>query len=246
MVGMDKTKKMQEEFELENDTIAFKEYSYITSFIAVTYSLIADELSKLGDFNQGQAVDLGCGLGDLVIEIAKRYPELKIIGIDISKEAIIEASSKIKEHNLINVNFKIEDIHRLSFEDNSIDLVLSHGVIHHLRNAFEALAEIFRIMKPGALAYLTDLRRDAPNEIIKEVKRNLPANQAKGFINSIHASYTPDEIEEMLEDLGIKNFSITDQRFSRQTIMKNIDMLRKSPLRNSNFSKLSQVIILRK
>lgn len=243
---MKKKERLEEEFELEDESQAFQEYDYITSFIAVNYALMADELAKLGRFEEGVALDLASGLGDLAIEVAKRYPKLKITGVDISEKAVQKAGERAQKEGLANLDFQIGDVHKLIQKDNSVDLVVSHGGIHHWKDVSRAFSEIYRIMKPGSLAYLSDLRRDAPDEIIKEIEQNLPPAQAKGFINSVRAAYLPDELKEILESVGIKNPSITDQTFSRETIMKNKELLRKSTMRSANFSKLSQIVIIRK
>lgn len=237
---------MDEELELEHEDQAFQEYVYIASVISVNYFLIADELSKLGDFQVGFAIDLGSGLGDLAIAVAKRYLQLKVKGIDISQKAISEATNRAEKENLTNVDFQLADVHNLSFNDNSVDLIVSHGAIHHLRDVTKVFSEIYRVLKPGALAYLTDLRRDAPQEIVDEVAASLSENQAKGFINSVKASYVPEELREILVNLGIRDFCVSGQSFSRETIIKNKDMLRKSSMRKADYTKLSQTVVIRK
>lgn len=246
MASGEKRERLEEEFELEDEAEAVKEYSYITSVISVNYSLMADELSKLANSQEGFAVDLGSGLGDLAIEVGRRYPKLNITGIDISQEALTRATEKAKAENLNNVNFQLADVHHLPFENNSLDLVVSHGSIHHWKDPSQAFGEIYRVLKPGALAYLSDLRRDAPEQTVKEVETNLPPNQARGFINSVRASYVPEELKEMLERVGIKNFEVSGQRFSRDTILKNKDKLRTVAMRSADYPKLSQTIIIRK
>lgn len=243
---MERRERLEEEFELEDEEQAFKDYAYIAFILSVNYSLIADELSKLGNFQKGLGIDIGTGLGDLAIEVARRYPALKVTGIDISQKAIETATNRAKQENINNVNFQLADVHNLPFEDNSVDLVLSHGTIHHLKDPSKAFQEIYRILKSNGIAYLTDLRRDAPRDIVKEVEKNLPLSQAKGFINSIHASYIPQELKDILIKLGIKNFDVSEQKFSRDTIFKNIDKLRKTPMRNVNYTKLSQIAIIKK
>jgi ubiquinone/menaquinone biosynthesis C-methylase UbiE len=242
----EKKERLEEEFEVAGEDEAFDDYAYITAVIAINYSLITDELSKLGDFQKGLAVDIGSGLGDLAIAVGKRYPALHITGIDIAQKAITEATKRAKAENLENLEFKIADIHRFSFADDSVDLVVSHGVLHHLKDISQALAEVYRILKPGGIAYLTDLRRDAPQEIIDEIEKSLPASQAKGFINSIRASYVPEELKEILTKMGIKNFEVSGQKFSRDTIFKNIDKLRKNTMRSADYTKLSQTVTIRK
>lgn len=243
---MEKKERLEEEFELEDEEEAFKDYVCVAKLLSVNYSLIADELSGLGDFKAGKALDIGTGLGDLAIEVAKRYPGLKITGIDIAKQSIREASSRAKAENLINADFKLADVHDLPFEDNSVDLVVSHGALHHLRELPRALSEIYRVLKPGGLAYLTDLKRDAPEELIKEVEASLPSSQARAFINSMRASYIPSEIKEALVKIGVGNFEVGEQRFSRQAIIKNMEKLRLSPKKSSGYSRLSQAVFFRK
>lgn len=234
--------RIEEEFELGSEDEALQEYSYIKSVISVNYNLIADELSKLGNFQSGLAIDIGTGLGDLAIEIGRRYPKLTIIGIDISQKATEIATNKIKAENLNNINFQLGDVHNIPFQDKSADLVVSHGSIHHWKDLNKAFLEIYRILKPGALVYLADLRRDAPGEIVKEVEKKLPS---KGYINSIRASYTAQELKEKLAQLEIKNFEITDQRFSKSAILKNKERLRKVTMRSADYSKLSQAIVIK-
>lgn len=243
---MNRKERMQEEFELEDEELAFRDYSHITSVISVNYSLMADELSQFGDFQEGVAVDLGSGLGDLAIEIARRYPKLTVIGVDISPKAISEAAKRAKEENLINVGFELQDVHKLKFTDNTIDLVVSHGSIHHWKDVSAAFSEIYRVLKSTGLAYLADLKRDAPRETVEEIKLSLPSRQAKGFINSIDAAYVPEELKEILYNLGIENFDVSQQRFSRETIFKNRQLLRKSLSRSAGYNKLSQTILIRK
>lgn len=246
MADLAKRGRLNEEFELEHEDEAFDEYVCITSVISVNYFLIADELSRLGDFNSGLAIDIGSGLGDLAIAVAKRYPELNITGTDISQKAIREATYKVKDENLSNVKFQIEDAHNLSFPDQSVDLVVSHGTIHHFKEPAKVFYEIYRVLKPNAVAYLTDLRRDAPENIVKEIAQSLSEKQARGFINSIKAAYVPEELIDIIVNLGITDFCVSSQSFSRETIIKNKDRLRKSSMRKADYTKLSLTVTIRK
>ena len=246
MADADKRERLEEEFELGDEAEAIEEYSYITSVIAVNYSLMADELSKLLSSQEGLGLDLGCGLGDLAIEVGRRYSRMDITGIDISPEALARATEKAKGENLNNVRFQLTDVHYLPFIDSSYDLAVSHGSIHHWKNPSRAFGEIYRVLKTGGLAYLSDLRRDAPEQTVKDIEKNLPSSQAKGFINSVRASYVPEELKEMLSGAGIKSFEVSGQKFSRDTIFKNMEKLRGVAMRSADYPKLSQTIIIRK
>ncbi len=243
---MYKRERLEEEFELEDEQQTIEEYSNIASVISVNYSLMAGELSNAGDFSKGMAVDLGTGLGDLAIEVASRHPQLQVMGLDISEKAVEEANNKAKQRNLGNVSFRTADVHSLPFEDGSVDLVVSHGVLHHLKDISKVFIEIYRILKPNGLAYIVDLRRDAPEEVVKEVAAHLPPNQAKAFMHSVEGSYLIDELKEILTKAGIRNFEVQGLKFSRVTILKNMSKLRSSSMRKADYTKLSLTIIIRK
>ena len=88
----------------------------------------------------GKTIDLGCGEGILVEEYRERG--FDIVGLDFN----YESSHVIRG-----------DMTRLQFEDASFDLALALDVIEHLHfeQQSQALAEIWRILKPGGRAILT-------------------------------------------------------------------------------------------
>lgn len=91
-------------------------------------------------------IDLGCGIGDFTIDLAKRYPQFKeIVGIDFLDEAI-ELSKKYEE-KFENVKFMKKDLLNLPFKDRSYDISVCINVLHHIHKTdFEkALKELARI-----------------------------------------------------------------------------------------------------
>ncbi len=91
-------------------------------------------------------VDVGCGIGDFTVDLAKKFPQFKkIVGVDFLDEVI-----KIAEKNSNNfdkVKFVKEDLLKLSFENRAFDISLCINVIHHIyKSDFEkALKELSRI-----------------------------------------------------------------------------------------------------
>ena len=245
-VPLERKERLEEEFDSADQGQALTDYAYVTEAIAVNYSLMADELALLGDFSKGRGLDIGSGLGDLAIEVAQRYPGLALTGIDISAQAAVIAREKAKNKNLKIIDFRLADVHELPFISASMDLVVSHGAIHHLRDLRQALAEIYRVLKPKGLAYLSDLRRDAPEEIVNEIAQNLPKSPAGAFIHSVNAAYTPLELEGILAGLKLTDFSVSPQKFSRATIFKNKDKLRSLSMRKADYTRISQTVLIRK
>lgn len=93
---------------------------------------------------EGKAVlSVGCGAGHDSAELKKRGVA-RSVGIDISKELIKIAKTEHPE-----CEFSVMDMQRLSFEDATFDFVYSSLAMHYLDKWEVALAEIYRVLKPG-------------------------------------------------------------------------------------------------
>jgi hypothetical protein len=91
------------------------------------YRLMAAEIAAAAT---GILVDIGTGPGNVPLEVGKRAPEARIIGIDVS-EKMIEIAQKNKEaYSLANVSFKVMDARELAFGDNTLDMIISTDALH--------------------------------------------------------------------------------------------------------------------
>ena len=123
-------------------------------------ALANDIVSKM---DQGRVLDVGTGAGNLPVEIAKRALNLDIIGIDVSKILIKIATGVAKREGVESVvRFERGSAYDLRFEDCYFDLVISSGVIHHLKYPTKVFNEIYRVLKPHSEAWLYDLITDTP------------------------------------------------------------------------------------
>jgi ubiquinone/menaquinone biosynthesis C-methylase UbiE len=98
----------------------------------------------------GDAVlDVGCGTGDLAIEVVKRVGSRgQVVGIDGSEEMIARARQKVQRRHL-PIEFRVEQAETLSFPDHSFDVVVSSLVFHALPGSLKlsVLATIARVLK---------------------------------------------------------------------------------------------------
>jgi len=117
----------------------------------------------------GQAVDLGCGPGHLLVELARAAPDLQLTGIDLSEEMLDKAEGRVRQACLAErISLKKGDAARIPFPDGSLDLVVSTLSLHHWSDPVGALDEIARVLRrPGPAegrargSFLVfDLRRD--------------------------------------------------------------------------------------
>jgi ubiquinone/menaquinone biosynthesis C-methylase UbiE len=242
---MQDSKRIEEELVLSEEE-AISEYEGITKIIGITYPLLADKILEMTSFSKGIILDLGTGLGDFAIEIAKRFPKALVFGLDISSSMILKGEMFAKEQRLNNLQFKLMDVHNLRFDDNSVDLIISHGSLHHWKDPKEVFSQIYRVLKNNGIGFIADLRRDAPLDLVEEVASLLNPAQRRGFLSSVEASFLPDELEALFLQIGIKDFRIEEQKFSRQVIIKNLSRLRTTLKRSDRFNKLYFNIIIKK
>jgi arsenite methyltransferase len=113
-----------------------------------------------------QVLDIGTGKGLLMIGAAKRLMKGKSVGIDIWNKADLSNNtyeSALRNAELEGVKDKVEiknaDAQQLPFPDNSFDYVLSNLCIHNIKTREGraiACREIFRVLKPGGIALISD------------------------------------------------------------------------------------------
>ncbi len=143
----------------------------IPSFAAVFYSALPGKMflpyhktiaEEVRLQTHGVFLDIGTGPGALPLEIAKRFPDSKIIGIDLSEKMIeIANKNKASAGGPENVEFRVMDANALGFGDNSLDMVISTGSFHHWKRPVTIFNEIYRCLKPGAEAWIYDGYGDA-------------------------------------------------------------------------------------
>ena len=165
---MDRKERIEEEFEVGQEGEAVQEYEALTDdFLHITASLIADEVVHLAGGRTGMAVDLGAGPGSLVMELAVRFPQLLVIGLDISLPMTQVARERTKTKGMTNVAFVVADVHHLPFQATAVEVIVSHGAMHHWRSVAMALGEIKGVLAERGFVYLSDLRRDAPDDLVQ-------------------------------------------------------------------------------
>lgn len=119
------------------------------------YTSVAQEV--VGHLPAGIILDLGTGPGYLPIEIARRSPDVRIVGIDLSRRLIAAARATAAEAGLSRqLQFQRGDASRTGFKDSSFDLVISTGMLHSLKNPVKVILEVHRVLKAGGQAWIFD------------------------------------------------------------------------------------------
>jgi len=109
---------------------------------------------------QAQILDLGCGPGGWVLDVAYALPNAQVVGIDIGKPMIDYAYARLQSQNIKNASFGVMDITQpLDFSDATFDLVNARFLFTVLHSEAwpPLLAEYFRLTKPGGIIRQTEL-----------------------------------------------------------------------------------------
>lgn len=102
-------------------------------------------------FTNLHVLEIGFGMGTDLFSFASSGATVS--GVDLSPKHLEIATKRFNLYGL-NANLQLADTESLPFPDASFDVVYSFGVIHHTPNTEKAVAEIYRVLKPGGQAIL--------------------------------------------------------------------------------------------
>ncbi|SRR5579884_3511858 len=128
------------------------------------YQVIAPCLESLApvgyDLDPSRAIlDLACGPGSWVLDVAFALPDAEVAGLDSSRAMIDYANARACSQGLTNASFGVMDITRpLDFSDATFDLITGHFLLTFLEETDwpRLLKEGRRLLKPGGVIRLTE------------------------------------------------------------------------------------------
>jgi arsenite methyltransferase len=125
---------------------------------AQSFAGVANPFS-LGRIERGQAVlDLGCGAGtDLLVAAQMVGPEGRAIGVDMTPAMLDRARLSAEAMGLANVVLHESLIESLPLPDESVDVVISNGVIDLVPDKDAVFSELDRVLRPGGRLQLADV-----------------------------------------------------------------------------------------
>ena len=195
-----------------------------------TYPMTAMRmLREIGGIREGTCIDIGCGPGNLDIELAKRS-KFKIIGLDIDADMKPLFEKRVREAGLQDrLRFVTGDAQDLPFDDDSADVIVSRGTLTFIPDIGKCLREVDRVLKPTGVAFLggryiyTPQSYKVSNEKLKKIVQECGVTGAKvvdqrGQWVKIVGPKAPKEAQgfqggpHMLVNRFIADYAITEGR----------------------------------
>ena len=98
-----------------------------------------------------RVVDLGCGIGRLAIPIARQFPGIRVIGVDISRVMLDAAAVEAAAAGLRNVDWRLGDGRTLPPRLDTLDAAYSMILFQHIPREAAAsyIRQLARHLRPG-------------------------------------------------------------------------------------------------
>ena len=160
-----------------------------------------------------KVLDAGTGTARIPIIICQQRPQWQIIGIDLAQSMLEVGLKNVTQAGLQQqISLELVDAKQMPYLDGQFDLVISNSIVHHLPAPLPFFLEIKRVLKPNGAILIRDLIRPANQEIINHLVEGIGSDynehQKKLFSDSLHAAFTLDEVQYLLEQTGLDHTKV--------------------------------------
>ncbi|HEY6642229.1 MAG TPA: class I SAM-dependent methyltransferase [Povalibacter sp.] len=140
---------------------------------------------RVTEASHGRCVlEYGCGAEIMAFDLAQVAKQ--VIGIDISDVAIAQAQHIAGQRALQNVKFSVDNAEDMRLADDSVDVVIGAGIVHHL-DIEKSMQELHRVLRKGGTAIFAEPL--GHNPVLNWVRNKTPEMR------------TPDEHPLLARDL---------------------------------------------
>ncbi len=132
--------------------------TWFTHVLKVAIADLARLIGKQGRETYGTVLDVGCGQGKSFALLKQRFNPGTLIGIDADSE-ILEVARLQAEQDGVSVELMRGTGAAIALPDNSVDILFCHQTFHHLVEHEQAIAEFYRVLKPGGMLLFAESTR---------------------------------------------------------------------------------------
>src|SRR5512138_3502584 len=150
----------------------------------------------------GKVLEIAPGPGYFCIELAK-LGNYQISGLDISK-SFVEIARRNAAKEGLKIDFREGNASAMPFKDNTFDFTFCQAAFKNFSEPVKAIAEMYRVLRPGGLSVIADLRRDAPPEEIEREIKGMRLSWINAFMVRwtfrnmlLKSAYSIDEMKSM-------------------------------------------------
>ena len=168
----------------------------------------------------GPVLDLATGTADLAIAVRARTPGRFVAGADFSEGMLQVGQAKLRQRGVAHVGLLAADALALPFRDGAFACVMSAFLLRNLEDLKRGLAEMRRVTVRGGRVVTLDIVRPAQplwgavfgayfSRVVPAIGAFVAGDrQAYTYLpQSVDRFVTPDELAELMEDVGLRDVS---------------------------------------
>jgi len=179
-----------------DETVQKPDYNY--TGVEHVFNVVGGFLSENP---RATVLDVGCGTGLIGQKLKDEFPDITLLGVDVSPKMRVAARKKGIYSELKKVNLERD---RFPQRTDSIDLVVSSATYDYVKRLKPSFGEVARVLKPtGKLCITTYAGEDAENEFLRRT-HEADADVA-GYIHDDikHYEHSLADVIGLLDELGI-------------------------------------------
>jgi ubiquinone/menaquinone biosynthesis C-methylase UbiE len=154
--------------------------------------------------DDGNVLEVGCGIGELWRENADRVPRgWRLTLVDRSPGMIAAAIGAARSADLI-----VADVQALPLSDASFDVAIANHMLYHVGDRARALAELARVLRPGGRLVAATVGRGHLEEI-RQLLARVSDGAWPGSAERFGLETGPPQLEELFEDVQVERYPST-------------------------------------
>lgn len=171
---------------------------------------------EVGTAANVRLLDVACGTGRTLHQIARTHPAMRLWGVDLSP-AYVRIARKRLAH-VAEVALAVENGERLPFADATFDITTSVYLFHELpRNARRnVVRELYRVLRPGGLVVIEDSAQLVESGEVESALREFP----REFHEPFYEDYLEDDLAATLREAGFTVESVEPQLVAKVVVAR--------------------------
>lgn len=173
----------------------------------------------------GRVLEVAPGPGYLSIDLA-RDPRYQVVGLDISQTFVDIAQAKAREAG-VPVDFRHGNASAMPFEAGTFDLSICVAAFKNFTEPVEAIREMHRVLKPGGIAIIDDLRKDASLQDIDAGVKRMKLSPINAFFTRgsfrfllLKNAYTLDQMREFVSQTPFTSCEIRNDDIGMEVLLR--------------------------
>ncbi|MHC4945685.1 MAG: class I SAM-dependent methyltransferase [Planctomycetota bacterium] len=156
-------------------------------------------LELLEGAEEMEVLDLGCGTGVMIDALAARFGT--ILGLDASLEMMsgVDRTPRMKLKK--PVHLIMGDVESLPFAEGAMDRIVCRSILHHAESVDKALAEVYRVLKPGGRVAIAEPMNDNP--LLRLARWIVRHGKSYGKIHTIDKGFVTPDLMKRIRNAGL-------------------------------------------